>query len=159
MHRLETVSVLPELACEPVEQLGMRWFRAVTAKVRWRGDNSGAKVVLPQTIDHHARSQGIFRRGEPVCQFGSTLCFPAAQDGRCGSPDHRFHKTWFHFFAGTTEFASQKDARRRRRRVSALKDRICFWLVQAHAAFEVFDSGVEFYEPARMLGIHFLVHL
>ena len=57
---------------EPVQQLWVSWRLACIAKVIWCRDNSGTKVPLPYSINHHACGQRIPLIGYP-CSKG----FPA----------------------------------------------------------------------------------
>src|SRR5439155_13194647 len=65
--------VRDKLARQPVEQLGMRWWLALSPEIIWRPDNSLAKMPRPNSIHNHARGQWIFvRRSKPFRQSSAT---------------------------------------------------------------------------------------
>src|SRR5207302_8041905 len=55
---LQAPLVLHKVARKPIEQLGMRWRVALHSEIFGRGQNPGAKVTLPNAVDHHAGGGG-----------------------------------------------------------------------------------------------------
>ena len=79
MKSLSTPSTVHELDGEPIEKLGMCRCDTWLAEVFGGGDDSSAKVILPNTIDHHAggeRMVGLrqpFRKCQPSARCGGIL--------------------------------------------------------------------------------------
>ena len=97
---LEAPVVADQFACQPVEQLGMARQSAVVTEVARVGDEARAEVVLPQSIGHDARKEGVsgirdpLRERPPLFRIGS-VCRQAefrrqAADGSdAAGPDRR----------------------------------------------------------------------
>src|SRR5438477_520605 len=64
-------AVLNQIVREKIEQLGMRRRVTLRAEIARRRDDTTPKMMLPQTIDDHARKQiagALIDIGEPVCK-------------------------------------------------------------------------------------------
>src|SRR5262245_58362524 len=73
MHRLPAPAARDHLGCEPVQQF--RMTRPITdrAKVARRADDSFAEVILPDSIHHYARGEGILGAGDEIGQLFATM--------------------------------------------------------------------------------------
>src|SRR5262245_10446838 len=69
MQGLDRPAGLDEAGGEPIEQFGVRRPLAPRAEVVAGGDEPGAEVVLPDSVDHHPRSERVLRRGNPAGQL------------------------------------------------------------------------------------------
>ena len=65
--------LVDQLARQPIEQLGMRRPAAAEAKVAGRADQPLTKMMMPDAIDHHSRSERIVRAGDPSGQCQAPL--------------------------------------------------------------------------------------
>ena len=101
MDGLEPPMVSNQLRSEPVQQVGVSGFFAVTTEVVWGGNNALAKVALPETVDDHSCQQGsssMGRIGDPPRQCRSSvlpeiavrrgLKSPRGENTRKGEGDH-----------------------------------------------------------------------
>ena len=61
MQGFETPAIGLKLAGQPIEQFRMSRPAAVVAEVAGRGDDSLAKMVLPDPVDHDPRRQRVVR--------------------------------------------------------------------------------------------------
>ena len=69
VHRLHVPVALGEAYRQPVEQLRMGRAVAVIPKILHRPHETLAKVMLPNTIDSHPRSQRLFVGEKPPCKI------------------------------------------------------------------------------------------
>src|SRR5262245_15644558 len=60
---------------KPIQQLGMARRLRAQAKITWRSDQSRAEVAEPDAIDHDARGQWIFGRGDGSGEFEASTAF------------------------------------------------------------------------------------
>ena len=86
MHRLHRPAARDELAGKPVEQLRVRRGVALKAEIIRGADNPAAEVVLPQPVGHHAGSERVVGRGDPIGQHGaaSARFAPGGGSGMAG---------------------------------------------------------------------------
>src|SRR5438045_464467 len=82
MELLKAPASFHEFACQPIEELRMRWPFAFQAEVARGRHNSAAKMILPDAIDHYASGQWILRVGQDICQSS------AASAGAFGTRNH-----------------------------------------------------------------------
>ena len=68
MNVFDRPTAANELAGQPIQQGGMRRPLALDAEVARRSDQAVAEVIHPNSIDHHASGQRVFRRGDPIRQ-------------------------------------------------------------------------------------------
>src|SRR5262245_54229496 len=122
MHRLDAPAAFDKVASEVIEQFGMAWSRARLTQIIWSGDDSGAKVVLPDAIDHDAGEEGIFRRSDPAGEGGAATGADAA--GRAGGNfvliacrAESDRNAGLHFGARRVVLAAQENVMRGRARV------------------------------------------
>ena len=55
-----------KIACEPVEQFGMRRTLTHDAEVRRRADEAATEMVQPDAVDQHPRDERVCAAGEPA---------------------------------------------------------------------------------------------
>ena len=58
-----------EFSGEPIEELGVGWWGALGAVVVFRFDQTRAKILLPDAVDHHASSERVGGIEEPARQI------------------------------------------------------------------------------------------
>src|SRR5216117_464320 len=68
MELLKAPAFFHESVREPIEKLRMRWALPFEPKIARRGDDSAAKMILPDAINHHASGQWIIWIGENIRQ-------------------------------------------------------------------------------------------
>ena len=101
-HELDHVFNVPalfhELNGKPVEQRGMRWWRALGAEVIQRRSQPAPVEHRPQAVDEHARGQRVILRHNPVGKIHATRAalglLAELQEARHGR---------LHLFAGIIE--------------------------------------------------------
>src|SRR5215467_301421 len=76
MHGFDRPMTLDESVCQIIEQFGMAGSIPELSKVAWRADDTGAEMVLPDAVHHHARRQWIFRAGDRLRQFQTPAALP-----------------------------------------------------------------------------------
>ena len=60
------VMLVDELHGQPVQEVRMRWRRALCAEVFERLDEAPSEKLFPETIDHHARRERVVGVDEPL---------------------------------------------------------------------------------------------
>ena len=73
--------VLDELAGEMIEQFRVGRRFTGGAEIVGGADDAGTGEPMPHAVGGHAGGEGIFRRGEPLCQFQPTAF--GGRDDRC----------------------------------------------------------------------------
>ena len=75
MHLLDRPPVFHELPSQVIEQRGVCWRRAANTKVARCRYETSSKVIVPDAVDHDARSERVVRMREPVGQLQSATAF------------------------------------------------------------------------------------
>ena len=66
---LDRPTVIHEAGCEVVQEFRVGGFFPEATEVVDRADQTPAKEMMPEAVDHHSRRQGIGRTGDLVGQF------------------------------------------------------------------------------------------
>jgi hypothetical protein len=81
-----------QLACERIEQFGMRGLAAIEAEIAWLLDESCSEMPEPEPVDDHPGKERVLRGCQPPRQLYPALAFGRirgqAKLGRL-RPDHR----------------------------------------------------------------------
>ena len=68
MQRLQVPAVAHQFARQPIEKFGVRRRFTGLSKITRRANEAFTKMMLPDAIHHHARSEGIRVRSDPFSE-------------------------------------------------------------------------------------------